>query len=133
MSKPPSARRASSTSFVQNDSLMILPGNGNAFFSGLLDQSYHVFRVFLLALEVVKRNIGALAGERNSSSSAYTRIRSRDESLAARQTTEALIAILPMIGFGIHLLSQARRILYLLWKSRSRILLGRVLHRILIF
>ncbi len=95
-------------------------------------QLHHFLGVSLFLGQVVEHQIRPFTGIGNGSRPANSRIRTRDQRLAASQTTEALVAGLAMVGTRLHHLRQARCFLRLLGKFRLGILGKGGLHAVLV-
>ena len=96
--------------------------------ASLFDQRNDFLRVCLFAFKVIQSDVGAFARKGYGSRPADPRIRACDQSFATCQPPKSFIALLAMVGLGIHLFRQAWRRLHLLLEFRSRILLRRILH-----
>ena len=93
-----------------------------------LDVALHLAGVGLLGGEVNDGHVGALAGEGDGSGAADARIAAGDERLAPFEAAVTFVAGLAVVGPGVHLCREPRRVLRLVVEGRLGVLGARVLH-----
>ena len=129
MSRPPRPFTAFSTSSEHHFSLVMSPGKRHRSAPFCFDQLDDLLGVCLLARQIRDRDIRSFAGECDRCRTTDAGVAAGYQRTATAQTTVTDIALLAVVGYGLHLGVEAGNLLRLLRERRTRILVSGILHR----